>query len=205
MSRSTSVVFPRFAAGVVATAFVVGPLVLADAGGWSGRRSVVGELGSSLGIVSLGILGLVLVLPSRVRLFERLGADVAVRLHRRLASGLLALVAGHVVMVVVAEPSRLRLFLFVCEPWRAQAAVCSTIAFGLLMLSSLGRRRLRFPYMTWRGVHLTLAVVALVLAVLHTIGWHRYLMTGVGSLGLVGLAGASLLGLAWLRVGRPGR
>src|SRR4051794_35427150 len=78
--RSTTSVFPRFAVGIVVAAFVLGPLVLADAGGWSGRRSVVSELGSSLGIVSLGILGLVLVLPTRVRLFERLGADVAVRL-----------------------------------------------------------------------------------------------------------------------------
>ena len=197
--------FPRFAVGVVAGAFVVGPLILAGAGGWPGSRSVVAELGSSLGIVSLGIFGLVLVLPSRVRLFERLGADVAVRLHRRLASGLLALVAAHVVVVVVAEPSRLRLFRIVGQPWRAQCAIGSTVVFGLLVLSSVGRRRLRLRYRTWRGLHLTLALVALALAVLHTIGWHRYLMTGVGTLGLGGVAGASLLAVAWLRVGRPGR
>src|SRR3954451_4850082 len=59
--------------------------------------------------------------------------------------------------------------------------------------------------MTWRYLHLTLALLALALAVLHTIGWPRYLMTGVGTLGLAGIAGASLVGLAWLRLGRPGR
>src|SRR6201995_4753549 len=102
-SRTASRTYPRVALALVAAALLVGPLVLARAGGWPGKRSLDAELGSSLGIVTLGLLGLVLVLPSRVRLFELLGADTAVRLHRRLASGLLAVLTAHVLLVVVAD------------------------------------------------------------------------------------------------------
>jgi predicted ferric reductase len=201
--RSTSLAWPRVAAGTVAAAFVVGPLLLARAGAWPGHRDLVTELGSSLGIVSLGLLGLLLVLPSRLGVLERLGADVAVRLHRRVASGLLAIPGAHIVIVVVASPARLRLFRFVGQPWRAQAALCSVIALGLLLVSSLGRRRLRLPYATWRGSHLALALAALVLAVVHTIGWHRYMTTGAGAAGLAGVTAAALLAVIRLRFGRP--
>ena len=104
--------FPRVAVAVVAIAFVVGPLILAAAGGWPGGRDLVSELGSAFGIVALGLFGLVIVLPSRIRVFERLGADTAVRLHRRLASSLVAILAAHIVIVLRADPSRIKLFRF---------------------------------------------------------------------------------------------
>src|SRR3954454_5950179 len=63
---------------------LIGPLMLAEAGGWAGKRWFAGELGSTLGISALGVLAIVLILPTRLRVLARLGADAAVRLHRHL-------------------------------------------------------------------------------------------------------------------------
>jgi predicted ferric reductase len=195
----------RVAVAVTALAFVLGPLLLARQGGWPGGRSFVAELSSSLGIVALGVLGLLLVLPSRLPQLQALGADAAVRLHRRLAVGLVALVAAHVFLVVAAAPARVALFEFVGQPWRAQAAIGSTLAMLLLGFSSVHRRRLRLSYATWRALHGALAVGALVLAVAHTVGWHRYLMTGVGRLALIAVGVSPILAVARLRIHRHRR
>lgn len=196
--------YPRTTWFGVMLVFVIGPLVLGELGGWTGHgRGFVAELGSSLGIVALGILALELVLTARLRILASLGADVAVRLHRRLANVLLSLVTAHVVIAIAAEPGRIGLLQFFGQPWRAQAAISSVIALLLIGATSVWRRSLRLTYSRWRLLHLILAVVAMVLAVVHTIGWHRYLMTGVGIGALVGLTASALLASGTLRVRRP--
>ncbi|MDQ8044258.1 MAG: ferredoxin reductase family protein [Solirubrobacteraceae bacterium] len=196
--------YPRTTWFVVMLVFVVGPLVLAELGDWSGRgRGFVAELGSSLGIVALGILALELVLTARLRILASLGADTAVRLHRRLANVLLSLVTAHVLIAVAAQPSRIGLFQVFGQPWRAQAAIGSVVALLLIGVTSTWRRRLRLTYSRWRLLHLLLAVLAMVLAAVHTIGWDRYLMTGVGVGALAGLTVSALLASGTLRIRRP--
>jgi 3-phenylpropionate/trans-cinnamate dioxygenase ferredoxin reductase subunit len=179
--------------------------VLARAAHGPSGRPFVAELASSLGIVALSVLAMQLVLPSRVRLFAALGAEVAVRLHRHLAEVLLSLVAAHVVLVMAADRDRLALLRFVDAPWRAQAAIGSAVALVALMGTSAARRRLRLPYTGWRALHVVLGAGALLLAVAHTWGVHRYLAAGPARVGLgvltVGAAGAVL----YLRVARPRR
>jgi predicted ferric reductase len=192
------------AAGIIATV-IVAPFVLAYLGGWPGHRNFISELGSGLGIAAFGMLGLLLMLPSRLKVLEALGADTAVRLHRRVATGFVAVLAGHIAVAVAADPSRIGLFRFSGQPWRAEAAITSTFAIALLFISSRFRSRIRISYRRWRALHVTLAVAALAFAVLHTVGWARYLSTGAGILGLVGVSGAALLSVGWLRVGRPRR
>src|SRR3954469_8441266 len=82
--------------GVLAVLIV--PYLLADAGGWNGQRSFSAELGSTLGISALGVLAILVILPSRLRALARLGADAAVRLHRHLVGVLIALIVGHIVL-----------------------------------------------------------------------------------------------------------
>src|ERR1700712_116391 len=135
-SGSRIVLSSRLSA-IIIVLFIVAPLILAGAGGWPGGRSFVAELSSSLGIAALGVLALLILLPTRLPVFEGVGAGVAVRLHRRLGSGFAALLLAHVVAVVVADPSRLRLFEVVGDPWRALAALAATAALGLLAVTSL--------------------------------------------------------------------
>src|SRR3954454_17763133 len=94
-------------------ALLVAPLLLAQAGGWIGQRSFAEELGSTLGISALGVLAIVLILPTRLRALARLGADAAVRLHRHLVGVLMALIVGHVALAVALQPARWQLLRFV--------------------------------------------------------------------------------------------
>jgi predicted ferric reductase len=178
------------------------PFLLATAGGWNGQRSFSAELGSTLGISALGVLAIMVLLPARRRLFSRLGADAAVRLHRHLVRVLLALLAGHIFLAVALQPARYTLLRFIGQPWRAQAAIASTACLAALIALSIWRRRLRIPYATWRVLHGVLAAATLVLAVVHTYGWHRYLGHGGGEIALFLLAALPLGALALLRFRR---
>src|SRR4051812_8007906 len=183
-------------------AVLIGPFLLAEAGGWNGQRSFSAELGSTLGISALAVLALVLILPSRLRALSWLGADAAVRLHRRLVGVLLGLVAGHIALAVALQPARYTLLRFVGQPWRAQAAIASVVCLVALISLSIWRRRLRIPYAAWRALHGGLAVAALLLAAIHTYGWHRYLVHGGGAIGLVLLAVLPVCALVSLRFRR---
>ena len=185
-------------------AMLIGPLMLAQAGGWTGQRSFEEELGSTLGISALGVLAIVLILPTRLRVLARLGADSAVRLHRHLVGVLLALIVGHIALAVALQPARYKLLRFFGQPWRAQAAIASVACLLALIALSVWRRRMRISYAAWRALHGGLAAACLTLAAVHTYGWHRYLGLGAGALGLALLTMAPLGALATLRLRRPG-
>src|SRR3954466_6356781 len=196
----------RLAAPLTALlALLVGPLMLADAGGWNGQRSFSEELGSTLGISALGVLGIMLILPTRLRVLARLGADAAVRLHRHLVGVLLALIVGHIALAVALQPARYSLLRFFDQPWRAQAAITSVVCLLALIGLSIWRRRLRIPYAAWRALHGGLAAPTLVLPAVHTYGWHRYLGHGAGVMGLALLTLVPLGALAALRLRRGPR
>jgi 3-phenylpropionate/trans-cinnamate dioxygenase ferredoxin reductase subunit len=181
------------------------PLAGVLAGSPPPGRSFVLELGSALGIVALSLLALHLVLPARVRMVAApLGADVALRLHRHLTDVVVALIAGHVALIVLGDPSNVALFDPLGAPWRARAAVGACAALAALIASSMLRGRLRLPYARWRGVHVTLAVTVLALSVLHAIGVGRYLISTAGLVVAV-MAATALLAVLELRVLRPRR
>src|SRR3954469_15870794 len=189
--------------GVLAVLIV--PYLLASVGGWNGQRSFSAELGSTLGISALGVLAILVILPSRLRALAQLGADMAVRLHRHLVGVLIALLVGHIVLAVALQPARYSLLRFFDQPWRAQAAITSVVCLMALIGLSIWRRRLRIPYAAWRALHGGLAAATLVLAAVHTYGWHRYLANAGGTLALVLLAALPLGALASLRLRRRDR
>jgi predicted ferric reductase len=180
----------RKSAWVAAYAFgVVLPLVLVAGAPMGDGRGIADELGSALGIVALSLLGLQLVVPARLRVVSGvLGADVAVRLHRRLADVTFAVIGAHVAVVVLA-----------------QAAVGSTLALALLVGSSVWRGRLQIPYVLWRGLHIVLGGAALVFATVHTIGVNRYLMHGPAAVWLGVFFTACIVALVELRLLKPRR
>jgi predicted ferric reductase len=181
------------------------PLGVVLAGSPPPGRSFVLELGSALGIVALSLLALQLILPARVRLVAApLGADVALRLHRHLTDVVVAVIAAHVALVMLGDPSNVGLLDPLGAPWRARAAVGACAALTALVASSLLRTRLRLPYARWRGLHVTLAVGALALSGLHAIGVGRYVVFPA-DLGLAVLGAIALLAVLELRVLRPRR
>jgi 3-phenylpropionate/trans-cinnamate dioxygenase ferredoxin reductase subunit len=185
---------------------VVLPLVLAARTPAAPGRGIADELGSALGIIALALLGLQLVVPARLRAVTGvLGADVAVRLHRRLADVTFAAIGAHVAVVMLAQPARLLFLLFFGAPWRAQAAVTSTVALALLVGSSVWRGRLQIPYILWRALHIALGAGALILAAVHTVGVHGYLMHGLAAVWLALFVAGSVTALIELRILKPRR
>jgi predicted ferric reductase len=184
---------------LVYAAVVLVPLALAGAVAPGPPRTFLLELGSALGIAGLSLLALQLVLPARLPVLVGIGAEVAVRLHRRMADVMLAVVVAHIAAVMVADPRRLELLRFVGEPWRAQAAIGSVVALGVLFLTSMVRQRVRLSYAAWRGLHLVGGAIALILAVVHTVGVGRYLVEPPAGAALVVLC---VLGLGALLVMR---
>ncbi|HEY6058910.1 MAG TPA: ferric reductase-like transmembrane domain-containing protein, partial [Candidatus Limnocylindrales bacterium] len=204
--------FPKAIVLAVYALAVAGPFILIMLARPASGRPFIAEFGSALGISALGLLALQLVLPARLAILSSLGADVAVRLHRRLADVVIAAVAAHVAAVMVADPGRLGLLGFFGAPWRAQAAIGSVAALATLGATSFIRRRLRLSYAVWRGIHLGLGAMALLLGIVHTIGVGRYLANGpqlgaLLALGVGGLGATIVMRGPWLRRGtvRPYR
>src|SRR4051812_11297451 len=186
--------------GVLAVLIV--PYLLANVGGWNGQRSFSAELGSTLGISALGVLAILVILPSRLRALARLGADAAVRLHRHLVGVLIALIVGHIVLAVVLQPARWGLVKFFGQPWRAQAAISSVVCLAALIAVSIWRRKLRIPYAAWRALHGGLALATMFLAAAPTCGWRRSLNPGGGTIALSLLVVLPLGALVSLRFHR---
>src|SRR3954452_5075091 len=150
----------------------------------------------ALGLVGLGILGLQLLLPARWGpLSSSFGTDRLIGLHRSLASAGTVFVLLHVVLLMVDDPTRLRLLEFWSAPTRARLAVISTLALVALSVTSLLRTRLRLSYEGWRRVHLALGLVLVVGGVAHALLVGHYLATGLLRELTIGLLGLSLAGV----------
>lgn len=167
-------------------------------------RSFAVDFAAALGFAAFTVLALQLVLPARVRAFTApFGVDVLLRFHRQIGSAVVVLVLAHVIVLLVDDPAKLRLFLPGSAPWRAQAGVASVLSLGGLIATTLWRSRLRLRYEDWRAIHGILGVAALGFAFAHLVGVGRYMsLSTISFVTAVALAGATGA-LFHLRVSRP--
>jgi predicted ferric reductase len=165
-----------------ATAFLavlLAPALLAPAlhgPGTGDGASMLSALSVGMGLLATSMLVCAVVLPSRLRSLTRtFGIDGVLGIHRFVGLAVTLLVALHIVLVVVANPSNIALFDVLHAPNRARAAVGATVALAALIALTVLRRRLRHRYEVWRWVHLTLAGAVLVLSALH-VWWLNHLV-----------------------------
>ena len=183
---------------------LVAPLVFALVAPRPSGRPFAVDVSAALGFGAFTMLALQLVLPARARAFTApFGVDVLLRFHKQIGSAMIALVVAHVVILLVDDPAKFRLFVPGLAPWRAEAAVSSVLALGGILATSVWRHRMRLSYEDWRGIHCVLGVAALGFAFVHLVGVGRFMsLSSVwlsSALALVGATGA----LFHLRVGRP--
>jgi predicted ferric reductase len=148
------------------------------------------EAGVGLGFVGLGILALQFFLTARFRRAAApAGIDVIFAFHRGMAYVLVGILLLHVVLLAGHDPGRI---LDLLLPWRGGwemgSGSVSLAAVLLLVLVSAFRKPLGVPYELWRGSHLLLGVMAVVLAFVHV-------------LGLGTLSRSPGIGVAWLLLG----
>ncbi|MEJ2870342.1 ferric reductase-like transmembrane domain-containing protein [Actinomycetospora sp. OC33-EN08] len=185
-------------AGILLTMAVV-PFVLSA---WRGHSTAIGTMASvGLGVLGLGALVVVVLVPSRIRTLTRaFGVDRVMGLHRWL--GMLALVAvvAHAAVALWNHPA-------LANPVTARdtakvgwGALVALLAVGGVAYAG---RRPGARYEVWARLHVGLAAAGLVLAALHVLWLDHLVADPVMRACFVVLAGALLAVLSHRWVWRP--
>lgn len=167
-------------------------------------RSALADVTATLGYGAAVALCLQLVLPARLRWLTRhVGADTLIRYHREIASAIVALVGLHLVVLLVDDPGRFRLFVPTVAPPRALAASAATVSLAALVVTSRRRRSFGLTYETWRAVHVILSVAVVGFTAVHVLGVAVYSARPAVRFGVLVAVVASVSAVAHLRWRRP--
>lgn len=182
----------------------VAPLVFALLGDAPPGRDVLTELSVALGFVGLSMLGLQFVVTAR---FASVGApfglDLVLRFHRGISLVAFAFVLAHPILLFVNDPATLELLRFWDAPWRARFGLLSLVALGVLVTTSVWRRRLGLSYEAWRILHGILALVIVVTALVHVQLVGYYVSTPWKQVLWVAMSLALVSVLVYVRIIKP--
>ena len=169
---------------------------------WRGGSTRVGSMLSvGLGVLGLGALVVVVLVPSRIRSLTRaFGVDRVMGLHRWLGVLALGAVAAHAVVALSNHPALL-------DPLTARdsakAGWGSLVSLLLVGGVAAGGRRPGARYEVWARLHVALAAAGLLLAALHVLWLEHLVADPVMRVCFVALAGVLLAVLSHRWVWRP--
>lgn len=119
------------------------------------------EFSVALGFIGLAMMVLQFVLTARVNRIETsYGIDILIQFHRFTSLAAFFIVVAHPLLLFVVEPDTRSLLNFFEAPLRAQLATIATLAFLVMVVTTIWRKPLKIPYEPWRLLHSILAVVA---------------------------------------------
>jgi predicted ferric reductase len=134
------------------------------------------EFSVALGFIGLAMMALQFVLTARVNRIEAsYGIDILLQFHRYTSLVAFFMVLVHPIVLFIVQPETLHLLNFPQAPWRARLAVLGTLAFLLMVVTTIWRKPLKIPYEPWRASHTLLSVLAVGLGFGHAIGVGNYL------------------------------
>jgi predicted ferric reductase len=126
------------------------------------------EFSIALGFVGLTQIGLQFLLIARFkRVTAPYGIDIILRYHRQIAMVAVGAILLHPLIIVIDNPSRLKLLNPLAGNWASRFALLSLAVLVITVVSSVFRERFRIDYELWRLMHLVLGVSAIVFAQLH--------------------------------------
>lgn len=173
------------------------PPVPAGRGFWT-------EFAIVLGFVGLTQIGLQFLLIARFKgLTAPYGIDVILRYHRQIAVVAVAAILLHPIIIMIDEPSRLKLLVPPGGNWATRFGVLSLVALLVTVPVSLLRERLRLNYEYWRLLHMVLGVAAVVFAQVHVSLAGLYTNTTWKHAVWIGMAGVMVGLIVYLRVLKP--
>jgi predicted ferric reductase len=183
---------------------VLSPLVFAVIGASQPDHDFWTNFSVALGFVGLAMMGLEFVLVARFQpLAAPFGQDALLQFHRQIGYVGLAFVLVH--FAISAHWNELTVADALAAPllvWFGMAALLALIA---LIVTSVWRRRLRLSYEAWHVVHIALALVLVVGALLHILFADEY-VSSLWKQILWGLMAAAFVGLlVWVRLVKPSR
>ncbi|CAN5333089.1 ferredoxin reductase family protein [soil metagenome] len=162
------------------------------------------ELSIALGFVGLTQIAVQFVLIARFRrVTAPYGIDIILRYHRQIAMMAVAIILLHPTIIVIENPSRLRLLNPFASNIAGRLGLLAVAALLITVVISVFRERLKLSYERWRFAHLLLGVSALVFAQAHVSLAGLYTNTlwkqAIWIVTAVGMGGLAL----YLRVIKP--
>lgn len=162
------------------------------------------ELSVALGFVGLTQIAVQFVLIARFKeVTAPYGIDVILRYHRQIAMVAVAAILAHPLIIVLDNPSRLKLLNPFGGNLASRSAWVSVTALVLIVASSVFRERLRLRYEWWRLSHLVLGVTAIVFAQMHVSMAGLYTNTAWKQAVWIATAAAMVGLVVYLRVVKP--
>ncbi|NDJ16431.1 oxidoreductase [Myxacorys almedinensis A] len=141
-----------------------------------GERGFWVEFSVALGFIGLALMALQFALTARINRVEAsYGIDLILQFHRYTSFVAFAMVLVHPLVLFWVQPDTIQLLNFPEAPWRARLAVLATLAFIMLIVTTVWRKQLKIPYEPWRLSHSILSVLAVGLGLGHAIGVGNYL------------------------------
>nr|MBA2604918.1 ferric reductase-like transmembrane domain-containing protein [Acidobacteriota bacterium] len=126
------------------------------------------EFSIALGFVGLTQIAVQFVLIARFRAVTApYGIDVILQYHRKIALVAVAAILAHPLIIVIDNPSRLKLLNPFGGNWGSRFGLLSVLTLLAIAVSSIYREKLKLNYERWRLSHLALGVAAIVFAQLH--------------------------------------
>ncbi|QDZ41478.1 oxidoreductase [Euhalothece natronophila Z-M001] len=130
----------------------------------------------ALGFIGLAMMILQFALTARVNRIEAsYGIDILLQFHRYTSLAAFVMVVIHPIILFIVQPETLELLNILEAPWRARLAVIGTLAFFIMVATTIWRKPLKIPYEPWRAAHSILAVIAVGFGFGHTLGVANYL------------------------------
>jgi predicted ferric reductase len=162
------------------------------------------ELSIALGFVGLTQIGLQFLLIARFkRVTAPYGIDIILRYHRQIAMVAVAAILLHPIIIVIDNPSRLKLLNPLSGNWASRFGLLSVLVLMATVVSSVFRERLKLDYELWRLLHIGFGVAAIVFAQLHASMAGLYINTAWKQAIWIGMA-AFMVGLViYLRLIKP--
>jgi predicted ferric reductase len=180
------------------------PLGIARAGEVPPPRAFLVEFGVALGFIALGLLALQFIFSGRIRrVAPMFGMDNIIQYHREIGIGAFALVLGHIVVLLLADPGYREYFDPRVNFLRTFFLVLATLALIVLLASSLWRERFRLQYEWWRLLHgvLSLGIAGVALAHIFQVSHYSAPFWKKAVLGV--LVGGAMYLVIHTRVVRP--
>jgi predicted ferric reductase len=169
----------------------------------SGRHFAL-ELSVALGFVGLTQIGLQFLLIARFkRMTAPYGIDIILRYHRQIALVAVGAILLHPVIIVVDDPSRLKLLNPLGGNWASRFGLAGVLVLVTTLVASSFRERLRLDYERWRLMHLILGVSAIVFAQVHASMAGLYINTAWKQAVWIGMAAFMVGVVFFLRSIKP--
>lgn len=134
------------------------------------------ELAVGLGFSGLALMIAQLVLTARLKVIEQsIGMDTLYLFHKYVAFAAVALLSGHVLVMLLYQRAHLEYLNVWTAPWFARAGIIAALSLVILIGTSLWRQQLGLPYRLWRALHGLLACSAVGAAMVHILLIDNYL------------------------------